>query len=101
MFRFLKRKKQVQTNTVPEQCLCCGYYTIYKRGYYEICPICFWEDSCETTDPNKYDEVNKLSLNEARANYLAFGACEKELLKYVRKPKECEKERIENQEKSK
>lgn len=97
MFQFFKRKKVPK---VMEKCPCCGYYILDERGVYDICPVCFWEDNLETEDPDKYNEVNKLSLNEARANYLAFGACDKRLIKYVRKPKECEKECIENKEKS-
>ena len=34
-----------------------------------------------------------LTLNEAKSNYLKFGACEEEMLQYVRPPKSSEKGR--------
>ena len=67
-------------------CLCCGYKTLDSDGYYDICPICFWED-----DPlqkmNVYDlGANKVSLIQAQKNYIRYGVCEKEFVKNVRKP---------------
>ena len=35
-----------------------------------------------------------LTLNEAKSNYLKFGACEEEMLQYVRPPKSSEKGRL-------
>jgi hypothetical protein len=26
------------------ECFCCGYKTLTRRGEYEICPVCWWED---------------------------------------------------------
>lgn len=96
-------------------CLCCGYKTIDNRGDYDICPVCFWEDERYmvllpegklTTvfdkvdcDDDKLVEIiidmesganHGLTLREARANYLAFGACHKDMLKHCRKPKKSE-----------
>jgi hypothetical protein len=34
-----------------------------------------------------------ITLNEAKSNYLKFGACEEEMLQYVRPPKSSEKGR--------
>ena len=76
------------------KCPCCGYYTLDYEGMYDICPVCFWEDSNEVEDLNKYDDCNKMSLNEARKNYLEFGACKKDMKKYCRKPKESEKKEL-------
>lgn len=73
-----------------KQCPCCGYYTLESSGMYEICPVCFWENSCETNDDNEYDECNGISLSEAKKNYLLFGACKKNMIKYVRKPRSYE-----------
>ena len=28
-----------------QQCPCCDYFTLGKRGQYDICLVCFWEDS--------------------------------------------------------
>ncbi|MBR7100291.1 MAG: hydrolase [Clostridia bacterium] len=57
---------------------------------YDICPVCFWEDNNEFDDPNEYDDCNKMSLNEARKNYLEFGASKKSMKKYCRKPRKSE-----------
>lgn len=73
------------------KCPCCGYYTLDCEGMYDICPVCFWEDTDEVEDPNKYNECNGISLGEARKNYFEFGASKKEMKKYCRKPRESEK----------
>ena len=40
---------------------------------------------------NKYEGgANRVSLVQARHNFLSFGACEEEMKKHVRKPKEDE-----------
>jgi hypothetical protein len=53
-------------------------------GY--ICPVCFWEN-----DPLASDSNHGISLNEAKENFLLFGASDKRLIRYVRKPTEDEK----------
>ncbi len=88
------------------KCLCCGYYTLDSRGNYDICPICYWEDEThfifnkgdikgifsdddidEEALLNKTSGANHgLTLGEGRANYETFGACEKEMMPYVREP---------------
>lgn len=72
------------------KCPCCGYYTLCSKGLYDICPVCFWEDE-DIENPNEYNECNRVSLNQARKNYLKFGSCEKNMKKYVRKPRAYEK----------
>ncbi len=75
------------------QCPCCGYYTFEEKtgGNYHICPVCYWED-----DPIQYADIeyaggaNKVSLVQARQNFLKFGACEENLIDLVRKPEEDE-----------
>jgi cysteine-rich CPCC protein len=56
-------------------CPCCRYLTLTTRGWYEICPVCGWEDDGQ--DYHDAEELrggaNKVSLQEARSNYLAFG----------------------------
>ena len=70
-----------------EHCPCCGYKTLGRRGDYEICPICFWEDDIgQEKDPGSIGGANKVSLREAQRNFMKFGACDKESIKYVRKP---------------
>jgi hypothetical protein len=79
-------------------CPCCGYKTFENEppGTDEICKICFWQDDgVQFGDPHYVGGANHVSLIEAQRNFIDFGACEKELLKYVRKPsqndeKDCE-----------
>ena len=74
------------------KCPCCGFYTFDEEpnGNYDICPVCFWEDDPQLED-NKYEGgANRVSLVQARHNFLSFGACEEEMKKHVRKPKEDE-----------
>lgn len=73
-------------------CLCCGQATISSKGAdYEICPVCYWED-----DPVAYEHpdfaggANKVSLNDAKKNFAAFGATEERFRQYVRAPKAAE-----------
>lgn len=37
------------------RCPCCRYKTLYGRGGYEICKVCFWEDDGQ--DDHDADEV--------------------------------------------
>ncbi len=78
------------------QCPCCGYFTYNipaneDCGY--ICPVCFWEnDPFIAFDDETSDANHGITLNEAKANYLQFGACEEEMLCHVRPPKVMKKE---------
>lgn len=69
-------------------CACCGHLTLeFDPGDYEICPICFWEDDpVQSKDLDYKPGANKVSLNEARANYQAFGVSELEYKEDVRPP---------------
>lgn len=72
-------------------CPCCGYKTLDEEppGTYDICTICFWEDDIiQFDDPDYEGGANHVSLRQAQKNFLQFGACEKEMLRFVRKPKE-------------
>lgn len=42
--------------------------------------------SIQFEDPDYEGGANVPSLNQARKNYLAFGACERRCLEFVRKP---------------
>ena len=54
-------------------------------------PHCFWEDDPIQLEDNEYKGgANRVSLIQARHNFLLFGACEEEMKKHVRKPKEDE-----------
>ena len=71
------------------KCECCGYYTLTEesKGNYNICPVCFWEDDIvQLEDPDFSGGANEESLNQARNNYVKFGASDKKFLNKVRKP---------------
>lgn len=75
-----------------ESCPCCGNYTIpisnsdnlHNIGF--ICPVCFWEIDVFIKSDDDYSSSNHITLKEARENYIAFGACDKNMVKNVRKP---------------
>jgi hypothetical protein len=70
-------------------CPCCGFLTLSEGGggTFEICPICYWEDDdLQYRDPSYAGGANTISLSEARANFLRYGAKTKEKLQFVRAP---------------
>jgi len=55
------------------------------RGRYDICPVCGWEDDdWQFNKPDHPGGANHVSLNEARDNYVKFGASDKESLPRAR-----------------
>ena len=69
-----------------EVCPCCqdwGLHTLSLDGYY-LCPVCFWEDSAGDDPDQPSIGNNSLTLTVARANYAAFGACERRFVAHVR-----------------
>jgi hypothetical protein len=75
---------------LPLRCPCCGCRTLSERIAFEICEVCFWEDDGQ--DESDADECRggpngSLSLREARANYLRYGACEESMVGNVRPPR--------------
>ncbi|MEU3738492.1 CPCC family cysteine-rich protein [Streptomyces sp. NPDC032198] len=73
----------------PYACPCCRFVTLRERGWYEICPVCFWEDDGQ--DDHDADEVRGgpnrgLSLTEARQNYKDIGASDARRIPLVRPP---------------
>lgn len=72
-------------------CPCCGYKTFNNRpdGSYDICLVCFWEDDpIQLKDPDYEGGANNVSLRQGQKNFIAFGACEKDLIQNVRKATE-------------
>jgi hypothetical protein len=70
-------------------CACCGYLTLSEEppGTYEICPVCSWEDDLvQFQDPTYIGGANRVSLEEARANFQLFGARSRKDLPRVRAP---------------
>jgi len=70
-------------------CPCCLFLTLSERGGFDICKVCFWEDDGQ--DDRDAAAVRggpngTLSLEQARKNYAAFGACEERFKKNVRPP---------------
>jgi len=83
--------KQIDLN---EYCPCCGFDTFDKndRGNYSICPICFWEDDpLQFNEPDMEGGANRVSLKTGQINFEEFGACEKEMIKNVKKPNKNDK----------
>ena len=67
-----------------KQCPCCDYFTMTNRGDYEICEICFWEDSGQDLDDLKsHSGPNHITLEQGRENFLRFGACEEKFTEHV------------------
>ncbi|MEL7607369.1 MAG: CPCC family cysteine-rich protein [Sedimentibacter saalensis] len=69
-------------------CPCCGYKTLDDEHEYDICPVCYWEDDYlqfENVDL-KSGANNGISLRQAQKNFIEFGACERDMIMYVRKP---------------
>ncbi len=70
-------------------CLCCGLKTLTEQppGSFEICPVCFWEDdAAQASNPSLAGGANKVSLSEARKNFMSFGASSRDAVKSVRRP---------------
>jgi hypothetical protein len=75
---------------LPLRCPCCGCKTLTERTAFEICEVCFWEDDGQDdgdADERRGGPNGSLSLREARANYLRFGACEESMVGNVRPPR--------------
>ncbi len=71
------------------KCPCCSNFTLGEEppGTFEICPVCRWEDdNVQFNDPCFEGGANKVSLKQARENFLKFGASSIEHIKKVRKP---------------
>lgn len=54
-----------------QPCPCCGARVIKALGGYEICAVCGWEDDpVQSNEPNYAGGANKMSLNQARKEWL-------------------------------
>jgi hypothetical protein len=89
--------KRVSRNPLHEreECPCCGYFTLPERGGYDTCEVCFWEDEWPHLIYGEPPEgwsvgANKVTLDEARENFRAFGAKEERVMQFVRPPREDE-----------
>ncbi len=70
-------------------CPCCGNLTFENVGNtFAICPVCYWEDDgAQLNNPDYDGGANRVSLNQAKKNYIDFGACEADMISSVRKPR--------------
>lgn len=51
-------------------CACCGQKTLECEDFYEICPVCGWEDDpLQRDEPDYQGGANQMSLNEAKEAY--------------------------------
>jgi hypothetical protein len=56
-------------------------------GTFDICPVCRWEDdNLQFDDPSYAGGANRVSLNEAKENYAAYGAKSREAVPHARPP---------------
>ena len=70
-------------------CPCRGHKTLSKvpPRSWAVCPICYREDDpVQFDDPGYAGGANKVSLDQARRNFLEFGASDAEWKRYVRAP---------------
>ena len=52
-------------------CPCCALPTLDRRAWYEVCPVCWWEDE-GIDEPDEESAANHgYTLRRARANYAA------------------------------
>lgn len=79
---------------MKEKCLCCGYKTLPAKRencIAFICPVCFFENDVFMKNMNdikeKSDSNGGMTLEQARDNFKKYGACNKEFITKVRKPK--------------
>jgi hypothetical protein len=74
-----------QNDFGKSKCACCGYFTISEIA--ETCAVCYWEENIyqeENTDDS--DAPNYVSLEEAKINFIKYGAKKPELIDRTRKP---------------
>lgn len=71
-------------------CPCCGCRTLpvpAADAIAYICPVCFWEnDVFLSREDEPSDENHGMTLQEARANFNQYHACDPRFLQFVRAP---------------
>lgn len=80
----------IQQQTLPLRCPCCGFKTFKERGAFEICEVCYWEDDGQDehdVDVARGGPNGSLSLRQARMNFRDFAACERRFVGAVRSPR--------------
>lgn len=70
--------------TGPVQCPCCDYFSLSRRGSYDICPVCYWEDDgTGLGTPDVISGPNHITLREARENFARLGAADQAAVSLV------------------
>ena len=69
-------------------CFTCGHQTLDARCDWDICPVCLWEDDIlvQSDEDDRKSPANSMTVSEAQANYMRFGACSEAMAKSVREP---------------
>ncbi|EFH82307.1 CPCC family cysteine-rich protein [Ktedonobacter racemifer] len=62
------------TNKKKFACYCCGFLTLEEDpwGSYEICPVCYWEQTHTQVDYPDSVGPNGITLQEARKNFKRY-----------------------------
>ena len=73
-----------EVRDAAHQCPCCDHFTLARRGQYDICPVCFSEDSGQDLDAlDQISGPNHLTLRQGRDNFLRMGACDERAKEHV------------------
>jgi rubredoxin len=69
-------------------CPCCGFLTLEEEppGTFDICPVCNWEDDNVQFRYPTAGGANRVSLVEAKRNFVEFGASHRDCLARCRPP---------------
>ncbi|MFJ4920852.1 CPCC family cysteine-rich protein [Streptomyces sp. NPDC088725] len=67
-------------------CPCCGHRVLGTFGFYEICPICRWEDDVSQLRWVTSLGQNGTSLVQAQRNYMEFGVSDEKWRSHSRRP---------------
>ncbi len=87
--QYFERAATVETSRIAKDglfaCPCCNEYTISEVGGWEICD-CGWEDDpVQEAQPDLAGGANRMSLLQARENYITTGFSDPELLTRMRR----------------
>lgn len=57
-------------------CPVCGKHHFIEQDFFEVCPVCGWEDDgIQRDDPDFRGGANEMSLNEYKSAWLAGKPC--------------------------
>jgi cysteine-rich CPCC protein len=64
-------------SSVNHPCPCCNTHTLARRGAYDICGVCRWEDDPVQEEHPYFDRgANSVSLVAARRNFSRHGTAD-------------------------